>query len=165
MTQGRASIDVGRRGSGDGNQGREMAVAVTEFEGLDTPSTGVDSVADCAGTGAGESALAILFPRLVQRLESRRGEGIAGAIEALVEVVAARWCAVRSYLLEVPAQLVDRLGPEWRQQLVPDDLFRSLSDVREAAWAAEVNRRVAELDSGAVKTIPWAEVRRRLAVR
>jgi putative addiction module component (TIGR02574 family) len=35
----------------------------------------------------------------------------------------------------------------------------------EAAWATEVNRRVAELDSGAVKTIPWAEVRRRLAAR
>jgi putative addiction module component (TIGR02574 family) len=36
---------------------------------------------------------------------------------------------------------------------------------REAAWATEVNRRVAELDSGTVKTIPWAEVRRRLAAR
>jgi len=33
----------------------------------------------------------------------------------------------------------------------------------EAAWAIEVNRRLAELDSGAVKMIPWAEVRRRLA--
>jgi hypothetical protein len=35
----------------------------------------------------------------------------------------------------------------------------------EAAWATEVNRRVAELDSGAVKTVPCAEVRRRLAAR
>jgi putative addiction module component (TIGR02574 family) len=35
----------------------------------------------------------------------------------------------------------------------------------EAAWAFEVIRRVTELDSGAVKTIPWAEVRRRLAAR
>jgi putative addiction module component (TIGR02574 family) len=33
----------------------------------------------------------------------------------------------------------------------------------EAAWTIEVNRRVAELDGGAVKTIPWAEVHRRLA--
>ena len=32
-------------------------------------------------------------------------------------------------------------------------------------WATEVNRRVAELDSGAVKTVPWVEVRRRLAAR
>jgi hypothetical protein len=29
----------------------------------------------------------------------------------------------------------------------------------EAAWAIEVNRRVAELDSGAAKTIPLTEVR------
>jgi hypothetical protein len=28
----------------------------------------------------------------------------------------------------------------------------------EVAWATEIDRRVAELDSGAVKTIPWAEV-------
>ena len=35
----------------------------------------------------------------------------------------------------------------------------------DAAWATEVNRRVAELDSGAVKAIHWAEVRRRLAAR
>ena len=35
----------------------------------------------------------------------------------------------------------------------------------EAAWAAEIERRVAELDSGAVKTIPWEEVRQRLLDR
>jgi putative addiction module component (TIGR02574 family) len=39
------------------------------------------------------------------------------------------------------------------------------TDVDEDVEAAEVHRRVAELDSGAVKTIPWAEVRRRLAAR
>ena len=41
------------------------------------------------------------------------------------------------------------------------------TDVDEDAepWATEVNRRVAELDSGAVKTVPWVEVRRRLAAR
>ena len=35
----------------------------------------------------------------------------------------------------------------------------------EAAWAAEIERRVAELDAGTVKTIPWEEVRRRLLHR
>ena len=35
----------------------------------------------------------------------------------------------------------------------------------EAAWVIEVNRRVVEFDSGAAKTISWAEVRRRLAAR
>ncbi len=29
----------------------------------------------------------------------------------------------------------------------------------EAAWSAEVARRVAELDAGTVQTIPWEEVR------
>jgi putative addiction module component (TIGR02574 family) len=35
----------------------------------------------------------------------------------------------------------------------------------EAAWAAEIERRVAELDAGVVKTIPWEEVRQRLIDR
>ena len=29
----------------------------------------------------------------------------------------------------------------------------------DAAWAAEIERRIAEIDSGAVKTIPWPEAR------
>jgi putative addiction module component (TIGR02574 family) len=35
----------------------------------------------------------------------------------------------------------------------------------EAAWLAEIERRVADVDSGRVKTIPWEEVRRRLLDR
>ena len=35
----------------------------------------------------------------------------------------------------------------------------------EAAWAAEIGRRVAELDAGTVKTIAWEEVRQRLLDR
>ena len=35
----------------------------------------------------------------------------------------------------------------------------------EAAWAAEIERRIAELDAGNVKTIPWEEVRQRLLDR
>ena len=34
-------------------------------------------------------------------------------------------------LLEVPAQLVDRLGLDRRQELIPHDLFRALGNVRE----------------------------------
>lgn len=34
----------------------------------------------------------------------------------------------------------------------------------EAAWSDEVRRRVAELDAGTVKTIPWEEVRNELFV-
>jgi putative addiction module component (TIGR02574 family) len=44
-----------------------------------------------------------------------------------------------------------------------DSLDTDFDEDAEAAWATELNRRIAELDSGAVKTIPWADVRRRLA--
>ena len=46
-----------------------------------------------------------------------------------------------------------------------DSLDTEVDEDAEAAWASEVNQRVAELDSGAIKTVPWAEVRRRLAAR
>jgi putative addiction module component (TIGR02574 family) len=35
----------------------------------------------------------------------------------------------------------------------------------EAAWAEEVERRVREIDSGHVKTIPWEQVRAELFAR
>lgn len=35
----------------------------------------------------------------------------------------------------------------------------------EAAWAAEIERRVQELEAGTVKSIPWEEVRQRLLDR
>ena len=35
----------------------------------------------------------------------------------------------------------------------------------EAAWAAEIKRRVAELDAGAVTTVPWRAVREELQRR
>jgi putative addiction module component (TIGR02574 family) len=33
----------------------------------------------------------------------------------------------------------------------------------ESAWQREIARRIKEMDAGVVKTIPWAEVRRRVA--
>lgn len=45
--------------------------------------------------------------------------------------------------------LIESLEPE------PD------ADVEEA-WAREIERRVAQLDAGSVRTIPWDEVRQRL---
>ena len=35
----------------------------------------------------------------------------------------------------------------------------------EAAWKTEIERRITELDAGAVSSIPWPEVRRRLFER
>ena len=46
-----------------------------------------------------------------------------------------------------------------------ESLDTEVDEDAEAAWATEVNRRLAEFDSGVVKTIPWAEVRGRLAAR
>ncbi len=46
-----------------------------------------------------------------------------------------------------------------------ESLDSEVDEDAEAAWATEINRRVAELDSGAAKTVPWTEVRRRLTAR
>jgi hypothetical protein len=56
-----------------------MAVPEAKFKGLDPTGTSIDSIADHAGTGAGESGLAILLPGSVQRLEPRRREGVPRA--------------------------------------------------------------------------------------
>jgi putative addiction module component (TIGR02574 family) len=44
-----------------------------------------------------------------------------------------------------------------------ESLDTEVDEDAERAWAIEVNRRLAELDSGAVNAIPWVEARRRLA--
>ena len=44
-----------------------------------------------------------------------------------------------------------------------DSLDSDVDEDAEAAWAIEVDRRMTELDAGAVKTISWEEVRRRIA--
>jgi putative addiction module component (TIGR02574 family) len=58
-----------------------------------------------------------------------------------------------------------RLDPKERAELT-GLLIESLEPESESgveeAWIAEVERRVAELDSGAVKTIPWDELRSKL---
>lgn len=46
-----------------------------------------------------------------------------------------------------------------------ESLDTEVDEDAEAVWATEVNRRVGELGSGAVETIPWVEIRRRLAPR
>jgi putative addiction module component (TIGR02574 family) len=48
-------------------------------------------------------------------------------------------------------------------------LLESLDQVvdtdAEAAWKNEISRRIADLDSGKAKTVPWEELRSRLATR
>jgi putative addiction module component (TIGR02574 family) len=51
------------------------------------------------------------------------------------------------------------------QEALADSLIANLGEKMEpgvaAAWDAEIKRRIEELDSGRVKTIPWEEVRQR----
>ena len=59
-----------------------------------------------------------------------------------------------------------KLGCSERRALV-DQLIPTLQDDEETpplseAWRAAVLQRIAEVDSGAAKTIPWDEVRREL---
>jgi putative addiction module component (TIGR02574 family) len=56
------------------------------------------------------------------------------------------------------------LSPEARADLASsliESLDQTVDEDVEAAWQQEIARRVEELDSGRVKTIPWTEVRRR----
>lgn len=58
-----------------------------------------------------------------------------------------------------------KLPPEVRAALAGsliDSLDEVVDEDAEAAWATEISRRVQELDSGAVRAVPWAEARRRI---
>jgi putative addiction module component (TIGR02574 family) len=61
-----------------------------------------------------------------------------------------------------------RLVPQKRGTLVRlliDALDADSEEGAENAWRAEVERRIAELDSGAVEAVPWEELRARLYQR
>jgi len=58
-----------------------------------------------------------------------------------------------------------RLDPEERavlMRLLVESLDAESEEGVEDAWRLEVERRMAELDSGAVQTVPWEELRARL---
>jgi len=58
-----------------------------------------------------------------------------------------------------------RLDPEERAALTGlliESLEPESEEGVEQAWVAEIERRMVELDSGAIQTIPWDEVRARL---
>lgn len=43
-----------------------------------------------------------------------------------------------------------------------ESLDETSDDTAEADWAVEIVRRMEELESGSVRSIPWAEARRRI---
>ncbi|MBI4586709.1 MAG: addiction module protein [Planctomycetes bacterium] len=58
-----------------------------------------------------------------------------------------------------------RLPPEARAAIagrLMESLDEHVDEDAEAAWAEEIARRLKEVDSGQVTTIPWAEARRRI---
>jgi putative addiction module component (TIGR02574 family) len=61
-----------------------------------------------------------------------------------------------------------KLPPEARAALADsllDSLDQEIDDNAQAAWQAEIDRRVRELDSGTVRSIPWSEARRKISGR
>ena len=59
-----------------------------------------------------------------------------------------------------------RLNPEERAALTGlliESLEPESEEGVEQAWVVEIERRMVELDSGAVQTIPWDELRARLS--
>ena len=58
-----------------------------------------------------------------------------------------------------------RLDPEERatlMRLLVESLDTESEEGVEDAWRLEIERRMAELDSGSVQTIPWEELKARL---
>jgi len=66
-------------------------------------------------------------------------------------------------LLETALQL----SPEYRAALAGsllDSLDRTVDADADAAWEIEVARRIQDLDQAKTRTIPWAEVRRKIGI-
>lgn len=63
---------------------------------------------------------------------------------------------------------VMRLDPKEREalmRLLIDTLDSASDEGVDDAWRVEIERRMAELDSGAVEPVPWEELRARLYQR
>jgi len=67
-------------------------------------------------------------------------------------------------LLKDALELSDKERADLAGRLI-DSLEHQFDDDSAAAWDAELERRINELDSGAVASIPWSDVRRRLMGR
>jgi putative addiction module component (TIGR02574 family) len=65
-----------------------------------------------------------------------------------------------SELLKRALSLPDHERAELAGSLL-DSLDPAVDENAEAAWQEEITRRLAEVETGKVKTIPWDEVRRK----
>jgi putative addiction module component (TIGR02574 family) len=70
-----------------------------------------------------------------------------------------------------PVKLLEealKLSPEARAALAAsllESLDNGVDEDAEAAWAAEIAKRIHELDSGLVAPVPWSEARRMIPER
>ena len=61
-----------------------------------------------------------------------------------------------------------KLSPEGRAALAGallDSLDQEVDQDAEAAWEAEIDRRLRDIDSGAVQPVPWSEARLKISGR
>ena len=61
-----------------------------------------------------------------------------------------------------------KLSPEARAALATsllESLDEAVDEGAEADWAVEIGKRIRDLDSGAVRPVPWAEARRMILGR
>ena len=65
-------------------------------------------------------------------------------------------------ILNTALQLPDKERADLAASLI-ESLDRPFDSDVQAAWAEEIRRRIADLDSGAVKAIPWDEARQAIA--
>jgi putative addiction module component (TIGR02574 family) len=63
--------------------------------------------------------------------------------------------------LKLPVELRAELAGQLLRSLDEDNDDASTEEI-EASWAAEVQRRIEDLDSGRVKPVPWDEALRRI---
>jgi putative addiction module component (TIGR02574 family) len=65
-------------------------------------------------------------------------------------------------ILESALQLPERDRADLAASLI-ESLDESFDADAQTAWAEEVRRRIADLDSGSVKTVPWDQARQIIA--
>ena len=58
-----------------------------------------------------------------------------------------------------------QLPPDARAELAGsllDSLDQEVDDDAEIAWQSEIDRRIKDIDSGKITTVPWSEARRKI---
>jgi len=69
---------------------------------------------------------------------------------------------LRDEVMRLPADARARLAAELLVSLDGDDEDVLDPAEHEAAWTAEIDERMRQIDAGEVKLVPWSEARRRI---